>query len=95
MARTILGGYKSYHFKDHDPALDAIDRMRELAGLESFHDVGRISADSGVSTSTLRNWHSRKTKRPQHASIMAVARALGGDAVFFFNGKKMNGKSRK
>src|SRR5262245_6187408 len=71
--RTII--YKSYSFIDKDPVIDKLRTIVEDEG-ESYtaiHDM------SGVSTTTLWNWFSGETKRPQYASVMAVARALGWD----------------
>lgn len=79
MSTTKGGGtfklYKSYSFRDKDPV---IDRLRTIV-----HDSGKsyagIEADSGVSASTLYNWFAGEVKRPQFATVMAVARALGYD----------------
>jgi len=82
------GIYKSYFFIEHDPILDQIDRLIELASI----DAGRmlrmkhIAEKSGVGAATLYNWRSRKTKRPQNAAVQAVVRALGGEIVMMRNG---------
>jgi transcriptional regulator with XRE-family HTH domain len=69
--------YKSYNFKDKDPI---IDRMRTI-----FEDAGishaKAAALSGVSSSTFSNWFEGETKRPQFATVMAAARALGYDVT--------------
>jgi hypothetical protein len=88
--RTILGGYKAYNFKDHDPILDQIDRLYELAGVLNSRGVPqftRIEELSGIRQGTLRNWRMRKTQRPQHAAAKGVIKALGGDMVVVFEGK--------
>jgi hypothetical protein len=36
---------------------------------------------------TLRNWRLRKTKRPQFATVKAVARALGGELGIMYKGR--------
>jgi transcriptional regulator with XRE-family HTH domain len=71
MTRPI---YPSYLFKTHDPVLDAIDTLIEDAGVSYTY----IANKSGVTQKTLLNWHRRKTRRPQYATIAAVVRALGG-----------------
>ena len=73
MASVTL--YKTYLFKDKDPV---IDRLRTIINDEkvSYEDV---HAKSGVSVATMRGWFGGKTRRPQHATIMAVARSLGYD----------------
>lgn len=67
--------YKSYSFKDKDPV---IDRLRTVIQDESA-TYKEIHENSGVSVTTLYNWFSGTTLRPQYASIMAVVRALGYD----------------
>jgi hypothetical protein len=88
--RTILGGYKAYNFKDHDPILDQVDRIYELAGMLNSRGVPnftRIEEMSGIRQGTLRNWRMRKTQRPQHAATKGVIKALGGDMIVVFQGK--------
>lgn len=75
-----LGGgslklYKSYSFRDKDPIIDKLRTVIQDEGA-SYKD---ICEDSGVSGTTLYNWFSGTTLRPQFASIMAVTRALGYD----------------
>lgn len=75
-----LGGgslklYKSYSFKDKDPI---IDRLRTVIQDEAA-TYKEIHENSGVSATTLYNWFSGTTLRPQFASIMAVTRSLGYD----------------
>lgn len=67
--------YKTYMFKNKDPI---IDRMRTIIQDEqvSYKDIQSMS---GVTASTLYNWFHGATKRPQHATAMAVIRALGYD----------------
>jgi transcriptional regulator with XRE-family HTH domain len=57
-----------------------IDRMRTLLADEnvSYEDV---HVKSGVSKNTLYQWFDGKTRRPQYATVMAVARSLGYDMV--------------
>lgn len=67
--------YKSYSFKDKDPV---IDRLRTIIQDEGT-TYATIHEDSGVSVTTLYNWFSGTTLRPQYASVMAVVRAMGYD----------------
>jgi hypothetical protein len=90
--RTILGGYLNYNFRDHDPVLDQIDRVYELAGMLNARGVpsfSRIAEISGIREGTLRNWRMRKTQRPQHAAAKGVLKALGADMVVVFKGQKV------
>lgn len=75
--------YPSYLFRDHDPILDAFDTLHGDSGAK----LSNTAADSGVSITTLHNWKRRKTKRPQFATVMAAARALGATGVSFSKGK--------
>jgi transcriptional regulator with XRE-family HTH domain len=65
--------YKSYNFIDKDPIIDELRTVVQDSG----HSYKQIHEDSGVSTQTLSNWFSGDTRRPQAASLNAVARALG------------------
>ena len=74
MARKKRGylPYRTYMFKEKDPMIDKIRTVVEASG-ESYLD---IHESSGVSTTTLYNWFHGETRRPQFASLNAVARAL-------------------
>jgi DNA-binding phage protein len=76
MPRTV-SQYLSYAFIDKDPVIDHVRSIldREKATYADVH------AKSGVSTNTLYQWFDGKTKRPQYATVMAVARSLGYDMV--------------
>lgn len=76
--------YKSYSFVDKDPILDEIRTIVQDSGATYTY----ISATSGVSMGTLVNWFGGKTKRPQAASINAVARALGYKLAFVRHGPR-------
>ena len=65
--------YKSYLFRDKDPAIHAIHRVIRAKSL-AYDDVAR---DSGVTVTTLRNWFYGATRRPQFATLQAVAKAIG------------------
>ena len=65
--------YKSYVFRNKDPIIDKIRTVVQNSG-ESYKS---IQEDSGVSSATLYNWFNGATKRPQFATVNAVAMALG------------------
>jgi transcriptional regulator with XRE-family HTH domain len=50
--------------------------------------LGVVSRLSGVSSSALDNWFNGDTKKPQHASIAAVATSVGYEIVFRREGNK-------
>jgi len=67
--------YKTYAFKNKDPL---IDKLRTIVQDEKV-SYQEIRNRSGVTVSTLYAWFHGATKRPQHATAMAVIRALGYD----------------
>lgn len=69
--------YPLYAFHDHDPVLDWIDWQVEKSGEKR----SIIAARANISPSTFNNWYKRKTKRPQFASVAAVARACGATDI--------------
>lgn len=66
-----LKKYKTYMFKEFDPA---IGEVLQVIGATKF---GVVAGDAGMSSSTLRNWKNKKTRRPQHATLAAAAGAKG------------------
>ena len=70
--RTLIRPYRTYMFKDKDPAIYKIKTILADSG-ESYEYVHE---ESGVSVTTLSNWFSGSTRRPQFATLNAVARAL-------------------
>lgn len=65
--------YHSYNFVDKDPE---IDRLRtEIQRQRIAYKV--VAERSGVSLACLLGWFNGKTRRPQHATVMAVWGALG------------------
>ena len=70
--------YKSYMFTDRkDPVIDKVRTAMQSRGA----DYVEISAASGVSVSTLRNWFEGDTCRPQYATVAAALGGLGFELV--------------
>lgn len=65
--------YKSYSFLEKDPIIDEIRTVYQGSGFT----YKRIHEESGVTTSTLTNWFSGTTRRPQAATVNAVLRCMG------------------
>jgi transcriptional regulator with XRE-family HTH domain len=65
--------YKSYSFINKDPIIDEIRTIYQDSG----YTYKQIHEGSGVTTSTLTNWFSGDTRRPQAATVNAVLRAMG------------------
>lgn len=91
---TKFGVYPSYLFKDHDPILDQIDTLFELAGKGADVRLKKVAEETKVSTSTIHNWRKRKTKKPQFATTAAVINYLGGELTVTFAGRKVYGSQR-
>jgi len=67
--------YRTYSFKDKDPAID----MLRTAIKDEGATYKEIHETSDVSVSSLKGWFDGKTRRPHHATMAAVAGALGYD----------------
>ena len=67
--------YKSYNFKEKDPIIDQLRTIIQDEDISYKH----ISFLSGVSTTCMYGWFNGVTRRPQHAPVMAIIRALGYD----------------
>jgi transcriptional regulator with XRE-family HTH domain len=65
--------YKSYSFTEKDPIIDEIRTVVQMSGFSYL----KIEEHSGVTSQTLRAWFDGKTRKPQAATLNAVARALG------------------
>lgn len=72
-APRIAVNYRTTPWKERDQIVDAIQTVCEDEGL-SANDVRAIS---GVASTTLGNWFSGKTKKPQNITIDAVSSSLG------------------
>ena len=67
--------YKTYRFIDKDPIIDQVRTAIKDAKVSHAY----IADKSGVTQTTLRNWFTGHTRRPQAATIRAVLRSIGYD----------------
>jgi hypothetical protein len=81
---STLKTYKSYVFRDKDPVIDFMRTAVKDSGLSYVE----IHANSGVAASTLHSWFEGTTKRPQFATVNAVARSLGKEFMLVNIGAK-------
>ena len=65
--------YRTYRFVDKDPVIDVLRTAQQDAKVKP----AKIAAASGVSTSTIHGWFHGKTRKPQFATVVAVARSIG------------------
>jgi transcriptional regulator with XRE-family HTH domain len=70
--------YKTYSFKDKDPVIDRLRTMIQKEGL-TYSEIAELS---GVSVQTMYNWFDGAVRKPQYATVCAVAGALGYKQVF-------------
>ncbi len=75
--------YKSYMFREKDPIIDA---LRTAVSDSTLTNRG-VQEQSGVSATTIHNWFHGKTRRPQFATVAAVARACGKTTIKVTAGK--------
>lgn len=70
--------YKTYLFRDKDPVIDELRTIiqRNEKGLTNAA-LRQVSIRSGVSVACLNGWFFKTTRRPQHATVKAVARSQG------------------
>ena len=67
--------YRSYRFRDKDPIIDRVRTAIQESGM-SYQDIHN---KEGIATTTLYNWMSGPTRRPQFCTVMAVLRSCGVD----------------
>jgi transcriptional regulator with XRE-family HTH domain len=72
-----MSRYTTYYYGDHDPVLDLVDDVRKKAKLSAT----KIAAKTRITTGTLHNWETRKTKRPLLSTVAAVFVACGVDSI--------------
>lgn len=91
MAKKKRGfiGYRTYAFVDKDPIIDWERTVVAKSGLS----YSEIADKSNVSKTTIRNWFHGKTRKPQFATIAAVALACGVRHLDLANLAK-NGKQK-
>ncbi len=77
---------RGYRFKERDPVLEEITKMITDSELEIGEIIEKVLdiSDNQVhlSYSTIANWQSGKTRRPQNFTVVWVAAALGYKRVW-------------
>jgi len=72
--KKVISVYPSYRFTGQDPVVEAVLKLRESRSNRSSSQIAR---DANLSPATVRNWETKKTRRPQHATLAAYAGMLG------------------
>ncbi len=88
--RTMIG-YKTYNFRDKDPIIDVMRTAIKVADMT----YTEVAESSGVSASTLTGWFRGITRRPQFATVNAVAIAIGKELVLMSSKHSKPAKLRK
>jgi hypothetical protein len=71
--------YKSYVFKDKDPAIDELRTLVEkhFGARVGHKHLATIRADGGPSIGAMQGWFFGATRRPQNPTLEAAGRAMG------------------
>lgn len=69
----VFKPYTTYKFNGQDPICGQVNSVLEETGTTA----SAASRASGVASTTIGNWRSGKTKRPQFATVNAVLMAAG------------------
>lgn len=77
--RTVLKVYRSYLFRNKDPVIDALRTVVSDAHMK-YSEIHNVS---NVSTTTLYGWFHGRVRRPQFATVAAVARSMGVTNIKF------------
>ena len=83
--------YRTYVFRNKDPI---IDKLRTVVD-DSKQSYSLIAESSGVSATTIYNWFHGKTRRPQFATLNAVARSLGRELTLTERMDKTSRRQKK
>jgi hypothetical protein len=71
--RGYLKPYGTYVFRAQDPVVDELRTLKADSGQKDTVIAGLAR----MSTTTLSNWWTGRTRRPQNASVEAAGRAMG------------------
>jgi hypothetical protein len=71
--------YTTYSFRHKDPVIDEMRTLFQKEGKLSKKGLVEVENRGAAKAATYKAWFNGKTRRPQNATIMATARALGYD----------------
>lgn len=76
--------YKSYLFRDKDPAIDELRTVVEehFGARVNKKDLKKIMEAGGPTAGCMGSWFFGKTRRPQNATLEAAGRAIGYQRVW-------------
>jgi hypothetical protein len=83
---SVMGTYKSYVFRDKDPAIEELRALFERHNLQGERmtrkDLAEIEKGGGPKVGTTSNWFFGKVRRPHNASLEAAGRSIGWRRVW-------------
>jgi hypothetical protein len=80
MARVKV--LRTYRFIDKDPVKDKLQTMLQDEGLFNKNKLGRVATLASLAKSTVDNLFFGDTRKPQHATVMAIVTACGYEMEF-------------
>jgi DNA-binding phage protein len=80
MARVKV--LRTYRFIDKDPVKDKLQTMLQDEGLYGKKNMTKLAALASLSPTTLDNLFFGPTRKPQHATVMALVTAVGYEMEF-------------
>lgn len=93
-AQAAFRGTYALRKHEKDPVIDAIhtlmDQPKNRGG-----SLKNLAERANVSPGTIHNWIDGDTRRPQHATIAATAKALGYEFQLVPSSKRINGHAIK
>lgn len=82
--------YQTYSFTKKDPAIDRLrTAIQDQLGSTNQKVLKRIHEASNVSIAAMNGWFGGKTRRPQYATMAAVAGAIGGRFDLILDGESV------
>lgn len=80
---------RTYRFMDKDPVKDELQTLLQDEGLMSKKGLRQVATLSNLSFSTLDNLFFGDTRKPQNATVMAIATSVGYERKWV-KGRKLN-----
>lgn len=68
---------RTYRFTEKDPVCDEIMNMVDAVGLRGKHNTGKVAILATKAKATIDGILYGDTRRPQNATVMSIATALG------------------
>jgi hypothetical protein len=80
---------RTYQFRDKDPVVDELRTLVQDEGLYSKKNLRTVATLSNLAPATLEALFFGATRRPQNATVMAIATSLGYERAWR-KGRRLN-----